>query len=153
MNSIPSVNQMRKGAVAISTLAAVACTTYAPIHGSEASPGYDVRIRLTDLGAVNLVPRIGPRARELDGTLTQVTDTSLVLSVRRVVREAGGEDSYAGEDVPLKSADFESVEASKASVLRSILAAGAVLASVFLVAKGAGDVSGGKTGGPPPPGK
>jgi len=153
MNGIPSVNQMRKGAVAISILAAVACTTYTPIHGSEASPGYDVRIRLTDLGAVNLVPRMGPRARELDGTLREVTDTSLVLSVRRVVREAGGEDSYAGEDIPLRSADFESVEVSKTSVPRSILAAGTVLASVFLVAKGAGDVSGGKTGGPPPPGK
>jgi hypothetical protein len=153
MNSIPSVNQMRKGAVAISILAALSCTTYTPIHGSEALPGYDVRIRLTDLGAVNLVPRIGPRARELDGTLREVTDTSLVVSVRRVVREAGGEDSYAGEDIPLRSADFESVEASKTSVPRSILAAGTVLASVFLVAKGAGDVSGGKTGGPPPPGK
>ena len=144
---------MRKGAVAISFLAAVSCTAYTPIRGADASPGYDVRIRLTDLGAVNLVRRIGPRARELDGTLREVTDTSLVLSVRRVVREAGGEDSYAGEDIPLKSADFESVEASKTSVPRSILAAGTVLASVFLVAKGAGDASGGKTGGPPPPGK
>jgi hypothetical protein len=144
---------MRKGAVAISFLAAVSCTAYTPIRGSDASPGYDVRIRLTDLGAVNLAPRIGPRARELDGTLREVTDTSLVLFVRRVVREAGGEDSYGGEDLPLKSADFESVEASKTSVPRSILAAGAVLASVFLAAKGAGDASGGKTGGPPPPGK
>jgi hypothetical protein len=130
-----------------------ACTTYAPIHVAEASPGYDVRVRLTDVGAVNLAPRIGPRARELSGTLKQMTDSSLVLSVRRVVREAGGEDTYGGEDIPLKSGEFETVEASKTSMPRSILAAGAVLASVFLVGRGVGDASGGKTGGPPPPGK
>ena len=147
------VNQFRSGVVALSFLATVSCTAYTPIRGAEASPGYDVRVRLTDVGAVTLAPRIGPRARQLTGTLKQMTDSSLVLSVRRVIREAGGEDTYGGEDISLKSGDFETVEASKTSMPRSILAAGAVLASVFLVAKGAGDASGGKTGGPPPPGK
>jgi hypothetical protein len=137
----------------MSFLGAVSCTSYRPIRAGEALPGYDVRVDLTDRGAVNLAPRIGPRARQLDGTISKVTDSSLVLSVRRVVREAGGEDSYSGEEIPLKSEDFETVEASRTSVPRSILTAGAVIASVFLVAKGAGNASGGQTGGPPPPGK
>jgi hypothetical protein len=142
-----------RSVVAFSLLAAVSCTTYAPLRGSEISPGYEIRVRLTDRGAVNLAPRIGPRARQLEGTLRQVTDTSLVLSVRRVIREAGGEDTYGGGEIPLRSEDFESVEASKVSMPRSILVAGAVIASVFLVAKGAGSSSGAPGGGPPPPGK
>jgi hypothetical protein len=154
MKNIPYVMiRILRGAIAMSFLAAVSCTAYRPIRTGEASPGYDVRVDLTDRGAVNLAPRIGPRARQLDGTLRQVTDSSLVVSVRRVVREAGGEDTYGGEEIPLKSEDFESVEASRTSVPRSILAAAAVLASVFLAAKGAGNASGGQTGGPPPPGK
>ena len=154
MNNISCVmERLRKSVVAIAFLIIASCTAYTPVRGGEASPGYDVRVRLTDRGAVNLAPRIGPRARQLEGTLREMTDTSLVLSVRRVVREARGEDTYGGVEIPLKSEDFDTVEASRTSVPRSILAAGAVIASVFLVAKGAGDASGGKTGGAPPPGK
>jgi hypothetical protein len=140
-------------AVVVSVAATASCTTYAPITGSEAVPGNAVRVRLTGRGAVNVAPRIGPRARQLEGTIKEMTDSSLVLSVRRVVRAAGGEDTYGGGEIALRSEDFELVEASRVSMPRSILTAGALIASVFLVARGAGGSSSGTSGGPPPPGK
>jgi len=110
-------------------------------------------VRLSDKGAVDLSQRIGPRARQLEGTLKQATDSSMVLSVRRVTREGGGEDTYDGQDISIPSQDIETAEASRTSVSRSILAAGGILASAFLVAKGAGDISGGGSNRPPPGGR
>jgi hypothetical protein len=142
---------LAKRTAAASLLFTLACTVYTPIHGVEAVPGYDVRVTLTDNGAVDIAPKIGPRARQLEGTLKQMTDSSLLISVRRISREGGGDDTYDGNEIALGRRDIESVEKSGTSVSRSILVAGAVIASVFLIAKGAGDFSGGRTGGPPPP--
>jgi hypothetical protein len=146
-------NQVRTAFVSASFLTAASCTAYTPIHGVEATPGYDVRVRLSDKGAVDLAQRIGPRARQLEGTLKQVTDSSMLVSVRRVVREGGGEDTYNGQEISIPSQDIETAETSRTSVPRSILAAGAILASAFLVAKGAGDLSGGSSTRPPPTGR
>jgi hypothetical protein len=146
-------NQVRTALVLVSFLTAASCTAYTPIHGIEAVPGSNVRVRLSDKGAVDLVPRIGLRARQLEGTLKQVTDSSMVVSVRRVTREGGGEDTYDGQDIAIPSQDIETAEAGRTSVPRSILAAGGILASAFLVAKGAGDISGGGSNRPPPGGR
>lgn len=132
---------------------ASSCTEYTPVRLAAASPGYDVRVSLSDGGAVDLVPKIGARARQIEGMVKQILDTSLVVSVRRVVREGGGEDTYTDLEVLLHSGDIESVERSTTSVSRSILAAGALIATALLAAKGAGDLSGSKTGGPPPSGR
>jgi hypothetical protein len=131
----------------------VSCTVYTPVHGVEAVPGYDVRLRLTDRGAVDLAPRIGPRARTLEGTLRHVTDSSIVVSVRRVSREDQGQDTYDALEITIPSQDIEITETSKTSVPRSFLAAGSMIAAAFLVAKGAGDLSGGNSSKPPPGGK
>lgn len=130
----------------------VACTEYTAVRGSvDAAAQPDVRITLTDQGQMDVASRIGLRARRLEGTLQSMTDSSLSLSVQKVSREGGIEDTYAGEQISLSKRDFDTVEKSRTSVPRSILVAGAIIASTFLIAKGAGDVSGGKTGGPPPP--
>jgi hypothetical protein len=157
LNSMKNIalikSHVRTALISLSFLTAAACTAYTPIHGVEAVPGNNVRVRLSDKGAVDLAQRIGPRARQLEGTLKQVTDSSLMVSVRRVTREGGGEDTYDGQDISIPSQDIETAESSKTSAPRSILTAGAILASVFLVAKGAGDISGGSSNRPPPGGR
>jgi hypothetical protein len=134
-------------------LMTTACTVYTPVGGVEPVSGSDVRLRLTDKGAVDLAPRIGPRARTLEGTLRQVTDSSMVVSVRRVARENQGQDTYDSLEITIPSQDIETAETSKTSVPRSVLAAGAIIASALLVAKGAGDLSGSGGNKPPPGGK
>jgi hypothetical protein len=145
--------RIRYALMSASLLTTAACTEYTPIHGTGVAPGYDVRVRLTDKGAVNLVPRIGPRARQLQGTLRQLSDTSMVVLVRKVVREDGGEDTYDGQEISIPSADIELAETSKTSVSKSILAAGGILASALLIAKGAGDIGGGGSSRPPSTGR
>jgi hypothetical protein len=129
----------------------LACTEYTPVRGLvDPTIPTEVRVTLTDVGQVSVAPRIGLRARQLQGTLESMTDSSVSLSVHNVSREGGIEDTYAGEQVSLNARDFDAVEKSRTSVIRSLLLAGAIIASTFLLAKGAGDLSGGNGGNPPP---
>jgi hypothetical protein len=134
-------------------LGATGCTAYTPLQLGQSSPGYNVRVTLSDQGAVDLTPKIGARARQLEGTLRQTSDSSIVLSVKRVTREGGGDDNYDSLDVPIPARDIAAVERSQTSVSRSVLTAGAIVATALLAAKGAGDFSGGKGTQPPPTGK
>jgi hypothetical protein len=153
-NTLLATSEARKHlAFVLLFLSGTSCASYTTIPVAQSAPGYDVRVSLSDQGAVDVTPRIGARARQLEGTLTAVTDTSLVLSVRRVAREGGGDDTYSDLLVALPSRDIGSVERSQTSMSRSVLAAGAIVATALLAAKGAGDVSGGKTGGPQGNGK
>lgn len=138
--------------ISICILAVAACTSYTPLRVADMSPGYNVRVGLSDQGAVDLAPKIGARARQLEGTLTQASDSMIVMSVRRVVREGGGDDTYNDISMSLPSRDVEGVERSTTSVSRSVLTAGAIVGTALLVARGAGDISGGKDGGKPSPG-
>jgi hypothetical protein len=129
----------------------LACTEYTPVRGTvDPAAPTEVRVTLTDAGQLAVAPRIGLRAHQLEGTLQSMTDSSLALSVHKVSREAGIEDTYAGEQLSLSARDFGAVEKSSTSVIRSLLLAGAIIATTFVVAKGAGDLSGGKGGNPPP---
>lgn len=144
--------RVRRSLISICILAVSACTTYTPVRVADMSPGYNVRVSLSDQGAVDLAPKIGARARQLEGTLTQASDSMIIMSVRRVVREGGGDDTYNDIPISLPSRDVESVERSTTSVSRSVLTAGAIVGTALLAARGAGDLSGGKDGGKPSPG-
>ena len=151
MKSITFITRVRVTLLSAPFIFTASCTVYTPVRGLDATPGNDVRLRLTDKGAVDLAPRIGPRARTLEGTLRQVTDSSMVVSVRRVFREDQGQDTYDSLEIAIPSQDIETAETSKTSAPRTILAAGAIIATALLAAKGAGDLSG-RGGNKPPPG-
>jgi len=144
--------RIRRALILIGILVVSACTTYTPLRVADMSPGYNVRVSLSDQGAVDLAPKIGARARQLEGTLNQASDSVIVMSVRRVTREGGGDDTYNDIPVSLPSRDIDVVERSTTSVSRSVLSAGAIVATALLAAKGAGDISGGKDGGKQPAG-
>ena len=145
-------NRIGRSLISICILAVSACTTYTPLRVADMSPGYNVRVSLTDQGAVDLAPKIGARARQLEGTLTQASDSTISISVRRVVREGGGDDTYNDLPISLPSQDVDRVERSTTSFSRSMLTAGAIVGTALLAARGAGDVSGGKDGGKQPAG-
>src|SRR4051812_22223546 len=148
-----SHRSMRNGIVLTALLTTIACTAYSPLQLGQAAPGYNVRVTLSDQGAVDLTPKIGARAVQLEGTLREASDSSILLTVRRVTRIGGGDDNYDALDVPIPARDIETVERNQTSVARSFLTAGAIAATALLAARGAGDVSGGKNGGTPGSGK
>jgi hypothetical protein len=140
------------GMVAILFANLTACTEYVPVRGAVAAgPASQVRVTLTDEGTIDVAPRLGLRAERLEGVLQSMSDSSLTLMVRKVSRQGGIEDTYAGEQILLPRRDFDAVETGKTAVSRSILLTGAIIAGALLVARGAGDFSGGKSGGTPPP--
>jgi hypothetical protein len=144
--------RIRRDLISVCILAASACTSYTPLRVADMSPGYNVRVSLSDQGAVDLAPKIGARGRQLEGTLTQASDSVIVMSVRRVVREGGGDDTYNDIPISVPLRNVEGVERSTTSLSRSVLTAGAIVGTALLAARGAGDVSGGKDGGKPAPG-
>jgi hypothetical protein len=139
------------GAAAVAVI--FGCTAYTPVQLGQAVPGYDVRVTLSDAGSLDLVPKIGGHARTLEGQLKQASDSSILLSVTRVTREGGGDDTYEALDLTVPAGDVETIEKSQTSVSRSVLTAGAIVATALLAARGAGDVLGGKTGGTTSAGK
>jgi len=130
----------------------VACTEYTPVRGDiDAARQPEVRVTLTDQGQLDVASRIGLRATKLEGILQSMNDSSLSLSVRKVSREGGVEDSYTGEQLSLLPRDFDSVEKSRTSVARSVLLTGAIVIASLLAAKGAGSLTGSENGSKPPP--
>ena len=128
----------------------VACTEYTPVRGDlELASKPEIRVTLTDQGTVAVAPRLGLRATQLTGTVQSMSDSSLSMTVQKVSREAGIEDTYTGEQLSLRAGDFEAIEKSRTSVSRSLLLTAAIVIATFLVAKGAGDISGGSDTGPP----
>ena len=101
--------RIRRSLSSICILAVSACTTYTPLRVADMAPGYNVRVSLSDQGAVDLAPKIGARARQLEGTLTQASDSIIVMSVRRVTREGGGDDTYNDIPISLPSRDVDGV--------------------------------------------
>src|SRR6202040_1673857 len=108
----PIHKRVRMALLSVPFIVTASCTVYTPVRGVEAVAGYDVRLRLSDKGAVDLAPKIGPRARQLEGTLRQVTDSSMVVSVRRVSREDAGQDTYDSLEITIPSQDIETAETS-----------------------------------------
>jgi hypothetical protein len=140
------------GVVAVLFANLVACTEYIPVTGMvDAGPAPQVRVTLTDQGTVDVAPRLGLRAERIEGLLRGMSDSALTLTVRKVSRAGGIEDSYEGEQISLAPRDFDAVEKSRTSAPRSFLLAGAIVVGSFLIARGAGDIVGGGNGGHPPP--
>ena len=128
----------------------LACTEYVPVQSGGVSgvgSAKEVRVTLTDQGRVDVGPRLGLRAVTLEGVLQAATDSTVAMTVHKVSRDGGIEDTYAGEQISLPTRDFNEIATSRTSVVRSVLLAGAIVAGSFLIARGAGDLSGGKNGG------
>ena len=127
------------------------CYRYAPITGTEA--GSEVRLRLTDAGAVTLAPLIGVRIETVDGRVTSVGDTSLVLSVAMTTDRLGNEVSWRGESVTFPRALVASVQSREFDRKRTFVIGGIATAAAVAIAAafglngfGGGTGSGG-TGG------
>ena len=70
-------------------LLTVGCYRLTPIEGAVPDSGSEVRVGLTDAGAVRLAPQIGPRMAAIDGRTLQSNDSAIVLSVVAVVGQNG----------------------------------------------------------------
>jgi hypothetical protein len=129
-------------------LASWACYDYHPITQTGASSGTEVRISLTDQGSINLAPLIGPQITKVDGTLTSVADTMLVVQVSSVINRVGFSSSWNGEQLRVPKAAVSSLERRSLNRKKSWLVGGGSLAAVALAGLGFELVGGGGKGTP-----
>jgi hypothetical protein len=126
------------------------CYRYAPVNGVGPDRGTEVRVRLTDGGAVALAPLIGNRVESVDGRVSAVGDTSLVLAVRMTTDRTGIELPWQGEPVTIPRSAVAGVETRTFDRNRTLLVTGGALAAVVLIGVGfsLAGFGGGSEGGP-----
>ena len=142
-------------AIAACSAISVGCYRYTPIDTpAQSALGTEVRVRLTDAGAVSLAPLVGNRVELIDGRLVSVADTGLTLSVTGTTDRLGNETPWRGEQVAIPhtmSAGLErrSLDRGKSYLVGGIAAGMVVVVGVgFTVAGGGGGGNGGSTGNP-----
>ena len=141
------------GAIAIAAWSAVSigCYRYAPIDAQvPPTSGTEVRVRLTDAGAVSLAPLIGNRIELVDGRLVSVADTSLTLSVTATTGRLGDETPWSGEEVAIPRTMVSGLERRTVDRGKSYLVGGITAGVVAMAAIGfsiAGSGGGSKGGG------
>ncbi len=97
-----STSAVRTCAAAVMAASAVtsgACYRYTPIDSSSPALGSEVRLRLTDAGAITMAPLVGNRIEVVDGHVSSVADTSVTLSVTGTTDRLGSEVTWKGEQV------------------------------------------------------
>ena len=142
-------------AIAVCSAISVGCYRYTPVDAQAPSAlGTEVRVRLTDAGAVSLAPLVGNRVELIDGRLVSVADTSLTLSVTGTTDRLGNETPWRGEQVAIPRAMFDGLERrtldrGKSYLVGGIAAGMVVVVGVgFTVAGSGGGGNGGTTGNP-----
>jgi hypothetical protein len=138
------------GAMAASTIASGACYRYTPIESSSPALGTEVRVRLTDAGAVTLAPLVGNRVELVDGRISSVADTGLTLAVTATTDRLGVEVPWKGEEVVFPRSALAGVERRSLDRGKSYLVGGIAAGLVAAVGVGfsiTGNGGGGRTGG------
>ena len=144
-----------RSSIAIGTAAlTVACHSYVPIGAADVTPSREVRLDLTDAGSVAVGPAVGPSAVAIDGRVTQSDDSVLVVTVSRLTRRSGAEETWSGEAVRVPRAGVSAVTVEQLSRGRTGLMVGGLVALGVVIgaALGSGGGVAGRTDGGTPPG-
>ena len=134
----------------------VGCYSYVPVDGTSLAAGKELRVNLSDSGSAALAPYTGPLTGAIDGRITEVNDSTLVVSVAQLTRRNGVEETWRGETVRVPRTGVASVERHQLARGRSALLVGGIAAAAAVIALslGGGDLLGGRgSGGPPIGGK
>jgi hypothetical protein len=130
------------------------CYRYAPITAAQPALGTEVRVQLTDAGAVSLGPVVGNRIELVDGRVVSVADSGLTLSVSGTTDRLGIETTWKGENVTVPSSAVASLTRRTLDRNRSYVAGGIAAGLVAIAGVAfniAGDGGGSRSGGPGSP--
>jgi len=118
------------------------CYRLTPIEGVVPDSGSEVRVGLTDAGAVKLAPQIGPRMAAIDGRTLQSNDSAIVLAVVAVVGQNGRSMSWSQERLLVPRDAVSSLSTRGLDRKRTWIVAGLSVVGVLLL----GDLFGLGTG-------
>ena len=132
--------------MAASALTSGACYRYTPIDSPAPALGSEVRLRLTDAGAITMAPLVGNRIEVVDGHVSSVADTSVTLSVTQTTDRLGSEVPWKGEQVVFPRTTVAGFERRSLDKGKSYLMGGITAGLVAAVGIGF-SISGGGSGG------
>lgn len=133
----------------------VGCYSYVPLAASDVAPGAPVRVNLSDAGSAAVAASVGAFATALDGPVVSLPgDSVLVVTVARLTRRDGTEETWTGEAVRIPRAGVASFEVRRLSRSRTGFLVGATVATSIAVgaALGGGGGFGGRGGATSPGG-
>ncbi len=110
------------------------CYSYSGYALDRPAPGLTVEVTLNDRGRVAMEQNIGPEVLTVEGTALNVTDSTFVLRVRRVVDISRRASSWSGEPVAFRVEHVRQMRERRFSTGRTVLFAGTVTASVVAFA-------------------
>jgi len=134
-----STSVVRTCAAAVMAASAVtsgACYRYTPIDSSSPALGSEVRLRLTDQGAIAMAPLVGNRIEVVDGHISSVSDTAVALSVTQTTDRLGSEVTWKGEQVVFPRATVAGLERRSLDKGKSYLMGGITAGLVAAVGIG-----------------
>jgi hypothetical protein len=136
--------------MAASAVTSGGCYRYTPIDSPSPALGSEVRLRLTDAGAITMAPLVGNRIEVVDGHVSSLADTSVTLSVTGTTDRLGSEVAWKGEQVMFPRSTVAGLERRSLDKGKSYLVGGIAAGLVAAVGIGfsiSGNGSGGQSGG------
>ncbi|MDQ6830169.1 MAG: hypothetical protein M3081_15035 [Gemmatimonadota bacterium] len=92
----------RRSTLCLALMLLSGCYTYTPFLSERPSPGEEVALELNDQGRVGVADRLGPEVARVEGSLADVSDTTVTLRVDGVVNLAGESTKWNGESVRVR---------------------------------------------------
>ena len=118
------------------------CFRYTLVDSPSPPLGTEVRLELTDAGAVSLAPLVGNRVELVDGRVVSVADTGLTMAVTATTDRTGIETGWRGERVVFPRSALGGVHRRTLDRKRSYMVGG--IAAGLVAAVGIGfNVTGG----------
>lgn len=134
--STSAVRTCAAAVMAASAITSGACYRYTPIDSSSPALGSEVRLRLTDQGAITMAPLVGNRIEVVDGHISSVSDTAVALSVTQTTDRLGSEATWKGEQVVFPRATVAGLERRSLDKGKSYLMGGITAGLVAAVGIG-----------------
>ena len=134
-------------------LIANACYTAVPLATDRPPQGTVLIVSLTDAGSAQMASVLGPKSVGLSGKYLGESGDSLVLGVSSVMQQSGNETFWQGERIAVPHSIIATVRERKASVAKSALIVGALVAVLVGITSVVSSGTPGQQGSPPPKGQ
>jgi hypothetical protein len=145
---------MRVSTVLAAACLSAGCYNYSPLATPSPDPGIWVAVTLTDAGAVELAPYLGPNVFVVRGRYVGDAEQGVRIAVSSVELVRGDQVDWKGEQVTLPKIAIASVQVRQLSKRRSALLVGVgltgLVATTAAFALNGGANSAGAPGGNPP---
>ena len=116
----------------VAVLVQAGCYNYRPLRRSGLVPSSYVAVTLTESGAEELAPYLGPNALVVRGRYLAATERGLALSVESVESRRGDILRWAGETVVVPGEFVREVEQRSVSRSKMVLLAGVAVAGLVV---------------------